>query len=97
MQAIDKLLSLGAKTVFLTSMEHETKPVNVVLGKNQKGMYITYDCIIYTHFKLFVGESARVEMPKIPALFTGTGDMFCAMLLAWGHESLQVISQCFAL
>lgn len=36
------------------------------------------------------GESARVVMPKIPARFTGTGDLFTALLLAWGHEGLQV-------
>ncbi|XP_064405068.1 pyridoxal kinase-like [Halichondria panicea] len=73
MKAIDKLLSFGPKTVFLTSMQHETKPdVLVTLGKNQKGEY------------------ARVEMPRIPALFTGTGDMFCALLLAWSCEPLQI-------
>ena len=36
------------------------------------------------------GERARVEMPKIPAQFTGTGDLFAALLLAWGQETLQV-------
>ena len=29
-------------------------------------------------------------MPKISAQFTGTGDLFSALLLAWGHEGLQV-------
>ena len=36
------------------------------------------------------GERARVEMAKIPAQFTGTGDLFAALLLAWGQETLQV-------
>lgn len=36
------------------------------------------------------GELARVEMPKLPARFTGTGDLFAALILAWGHEPLQV-------
>ena len=36
------------------------------------------------------GESARVEMPKFAATFTGTGDLFAALILAWGHEPLQV-------
>ena len=35
------------------------------------------------------GESSRVEFPKIPARFTGTGDLFAALLLAWSHEGLQ--------
>lgn len=39
---------------------------------------------------LYIGEMARVEIPKIPAHFTGTGDLFSALLLAWGHEGLQV-------
>ena len=39
------------------------------------------------------GERARVEMAKIPAQFTGTGDLFAALLLAWGQETLQV-SKC---
>jgi len=39
------------------------------------------------------GETARVEMPKIPARFTGTGDLFTALLLAWSdQEELQVCS-----
>ncbi|XP_064405069.1 pyridoxal kinase-like [Halichondria panicea] len=72
MKVIEFLLSLGAKAVVLTSMEHEVKPdVLVLLAKKQ------------------TGECARVEMPKIPAHFTGTGDLFSALLLAWSHEPLQ--------
>ncbi len=29
-------------------------------------------------------------MSKIPAQFTGTGDLFSSLLLAWSKESLQV-------
>ena len=37
------------------------------------------------------GETARVEMPEIPLQFTGTGDLFSALLLAWsGKGGLQV-------
>ena len=28
---------------------------------------------------------------RFPAHFTGTGDLFSALLLAWGHEGLQVL------
>lgn len=45
--------------------------------------YVLSDCFI-------IGETARVEIPKIPAHFTGTGDLFTALLLAWGDEGLQV-------
>ena len=38
LQAIDHLLSLGAKTVVLTSTDHETKPDVLVLhAKKQNG------------------------------------------------------------
>ena len=37
------------------------------------------------------GETARVEMPEIPLKFSGTGDLFSALLLAWsGKGGLQV-------
>lgn len=34
------------------------------------------------------GKSAyiRIEMPRLPAQFTGTGDLFAALLLAWLHD-----------
>ena len=39
---------------------------------------------------MYTGETARVEIPKLRARFTGTGDLFAALILAWGHEPLQV-------
>ena len=29
--------------------------------------------------------SLQINMPKLPAHFTGTGDLFAALLLAWLH------------
>lgn len=28
----------------------------------------------------------RMEIPRLDAIFTGTGDLFASMLLAWLHE-----------
>lgn len=41
------------------------------------------------NLSIVLGETARIEMPKIPAQFTGTGDLLTALLLAWNHEGLQ--------
>ena len=46
--------------------------------------------LLFLFVCFFVGEMARVEVPKIPARFTGTGDLFTALLLAWRQEGLQV-------
>lgn len=29
----------------------------------------------------------KVEIPKLPATFTGTGDLFTALLLAWTYKT----------
>ncbi|CAB1346958.1 unnamed protein product, partial [Coregonus sp. 'balchen'] len=31
-------------------------------------------------------QKIRIEMPKVDAVFVGTGDLFTAMLLAWSHH-----------
>ncbi len=62
---------------------HILKPACKVVCMLCYVLLVKYNCVI-------TGEYARVEMPRIPALFTGTGDMFCALLLAWSCEPLQV-------
>ena len=32
-------------------------------------------------------EVWKIEIPRIPHLFTGTGDLFAALLLAWMHRT----------
>ena len=39
---------------------------------------------------IIVGEKVRLTYPKIPAPFTGTGDLFTALLLGWSGYGLQV-------
>ena len=31
-------------------------------------------------------QRVRMEIPKVDAVFVGTGDLFAAMLLAWTHH-----------
>ena len=44
----------------------------------------------YDLLTCFKGDSVRVQFPKLPGHFTGTGDLFTALLLAWSEEGLQV-------
>lgn len=34
----------------------------------------------------FTTQRIRIEVPKVDAVFVGTGDLFAAMLLAWTHH-----------
>ena len=59
-------------------------------------------CLLIDHVLLFVCEGDRFErvklsMPKLNAIFTGTGDLFASMLLAWMSkhpDSLKVCILC---
>ncbi|KAI5608082.1 pyridoxal kinase [Silurus asotus] len=31
-------------------------------------------------------QRIRMDIPKVDAVFVGTGDLFAAMLLAWTHD-----------
>ena len=38
----------------------------------------------------FTGEGKKrviIEIPKLPATFTGTGDLFAALILAWMNKT----------
>lgn len=42
-------------------------------------------------------QRVRIEVPKVDAVFVGTGDLFAAMLLAWTHHypnDLKVFNTC---
>ena len=45
---------------------------------------------IKMRYIIIVGEKVRLTYPKIPAPFTGTGDLFTALLLGWSEYGLQV-------
>ena len=69
--AIDKLHKMGPKTVVLSS---------ILLDRNSEN-----DLTLICSCRLDDGSfsRARVDFPRIDARFTGTGDLFSALFLAW--------------
>lgn len=70
-QAMRILHEMGAKTVVISSSELGNGDVLVGFGSTMKD-----------------GEQRcfKTEVPKLPANFTGTGDLFAALLLAWNQK-----------
>ncbi|XP_018329377.2 pyridoxal kinase [Agrilus planipennis] len=71
-QAIEVLHKMGPKTVVLSSTDLGNE--KILLG------------IASTKLE-GVNEEFIIDIPKIPAMFTGTGDLFAALFLAWMHKS----------
>lgn len=88
------LLKGGAKAVVITSLELDNGGDLVLLGGNKKGKRERErgggDESIKMTYIIIVGEKVRLTYPKIPAPFTGTGDLFTALLLGWSEYGLQV-------
>ncbi|XP_076858717.1 pyridoxal (pyridoxine, vitamin B6) kinase a isoform X4 [Brachyhypopomus gauderio] len=78
-EAIDMLLAMGPHTVVITSSEL-LSPLGdqylVALGSQ------TTVGLDGTKKK----QQIRMDIPKVDAVFVGTGDLFAAMLLAWTHH-----------
>ncbi|XP_067113180.1 pyridoxal kinase-like [Osmerus mordax] len=78
-EVMDLLHQMGPDTVVLTSTDltsHHGDHFLVALG-SQKTVHP--DGTSST-------QKIRVEIPKVDAVFVGTGDLFAAMLLAWTHH-----------
>ncbi|XP_029434080.1 pyridoxal kinase [Rhinatrema bivittatum] len=79
LEVMDMLHDMGPETVVITSSDLPA-PLGsdylIALGSQKKtktnGTTIT--------------ERIRMEIPKVDAVFVGTGDLFAAMLLAWTHQ-----------
>ena len=69
LQATDVLHKKGTKTVIISSTEIGDQGILTLLASSK-----TMDGRL---------ERVRLSMPKIDAIFTGTGDLFSCMLLAW--------------
>eukprot|EP00112_Aurelia_sp_Birch-Aquarium-sp1_P004493 Seg1509.16 transcript_id=Seg1509.16/GoldUCD/mRNA.D3Y31 product="Pyridoxal kinase" protein_id=Seg1509.16/GoldUCD/D3Y31 len=67
-KAMDVLHTKGTKTVIISSTEIGKENTLVLLASSKSDNGI---------------KRARLSMPKIDAIFTGTGDLFSSMLLAW--------------
>ncbi|KAE8621000.1 hypothetical protein XENTR_v10004646 [Xenopus tropicalis] len=78
-QVMDKLHSLGPDTVVITSSELPASrgaDYLVTLGSQRK---VDAQGRIHT-------QRISLELPRVEAVFVGTGDLFAAMLLAWTHH-----------
>ncbi|KAK2143433.1 hypothetical protein LSH36_842g00027 [Paralvinella palmiformis] len=69
-QAMNKLHEMGAKIVVISSTSLGSDDLLVCVGSSVNNGSRT---------------SLQIDMPKLPAHFTGTGDLFTALLLAWLH------------
>ncbi|KAJ8012688.1 hypothetical protein DPEC_G00045490 [Dallia pectoralis] len=78
LEVMDMLHQMGPDTVVLTSTDL-TSPRGdqflVALGSQKIVRPDGIKCI----------QKIRMDMPKVDAVFVGTGDLFAAMLLAWTH------------
>ncbi|XP_072369121.1 pyridoxal kinase-like isoform X1 [Scyliorhinus torazame] len=78
-EVMDVLHAMGPDTVVITSSDLPSALGNdylVTLGSQRK----------VTAGGSQVTERIRMEIPKVDAVFVGTGDLFAAMLLAWTHQ-----------
>uniref|UniRef100_A0A8C5F7N9 Pyridoxal kinase n=1 Tax=Gadus morhua TaxID=8049 RepID=A0A8C5F7N9_GADMO len=76
---MDLLHKMGPETVVLTSTDLHSKlgdPYLVVLGSQR----------IVKPDGSSSSQKIRMDIPKVDAVFVGTGDLFAAMLLAWTHH-----------
>uniref|UniRef100_A0A3B5K8E7 Pyridoxal kinase n=1 Tax=Takifugu rubripes TaxID=31033 RepID=A0A3B5K8E7_TAKRU len=76
-EVMDLLHAMGPDTVVITSSDLPARLGDrflVSLGSQRHGN------------ALRTTERVRLEVPKVDAVFVGTGDLFAAMLLAWTHH-----------
>ena len=71
-KAIDVLHSKGCPIVVLSSTELGTEQSLLAIASKKVGSN---------------SEKVTIKIPKLPASFTGTGDLFAALLLAWMHKT----------
>ncbi|CAL8267118.1 unnamed protein product [Lota lota] len=78
-EIMDLLHKMGPETVVLTSTDLPSKLGDqylVVLGSQR----------IVKPDGTSSSQKIRMDIPKVDAVFVGTGDLFAAMLLAWTHH-----------
>ncbi|KAH9306547.1 hypothetical protein KI387_010951, partial [Taxus chinensis] len=71
LRACDALHAAGPSKVVITSLDIDG--TLLLIGSHQK-------------IKGHPAEQFKIAMPKIPAYFTGTGDLMTALLLGWSNK-----------
>jgi len=81
LQAIDKLHQVGPKVVIITSFEFGDRSFVSLLGsiRNDDGK---------------TSRRFKMQVPRFDRSFTGTGDLFAALLLAWYSIDGDVVRAC---
>lgn len=85
-EAIKVLHSKGPKIVAVSSTDIENKLTSVT--SVSKGRYIFFadknvkSLIIFYFLLILDNTMIKIEVPRIPAIYTGSGDLFAALLLA---------------
>jgi pyridoxine kinase len=78
--AMDALHSKGINTIVIKSLDFESDKITILASTN--GMLHTL--LFCSHIKENNKKTRyRTSVPKFPRYFTGTGDLFAALFLAW--------------
>jgi len=78
--AIDKLHSIGPSVVIITSLEYGDKSFIPLVGSIQ-----SRDSAV---------RRFRMKVPRLNRSFTGTGDLFSALVLAWHSIDGDIVCAC---
>ncbi|GLD69659.1 pyridoxal kinase-like protein, partial [Lates japonicus] len=76
---MDLLHAMGPDTVVITSSDLPSRLGDRFLVSLGSQRHVRPDGSRTT-------QRVRIEVPKVDAVFVGTGDLFAAMLLAWTHH-----------
>ncbi|TSK17907.1 Pyridoxal kinase [Bagarius yarrelli] len=78
-EVMDLLHNMGPDTVVITSSDLPPRLGDRYLVSLGSQRIVMPD-------GTFTTQRVRIEVPKVDAVFVGTGDLFAAMLLAWTHH-----------
>ncbi|XP_044069928.1 pyridoxal kinase-like isoform X3 [Siniperca chuatsi] len=78
-EVMDLLHAMGPDTVVITSSDLPSRLGDRFLVSLGSQRHVRPDGSRAT-------QRVRIEVPKVDAVFVGTGDLFAAMLLAWTHH-----------
>lgn len=70
---------------FFCNISCQSKNIHIYIN-----IICIYICISYNNAQFIPGNKcvkATIKIPKLPANFTGTGDLFAALLTAWMYKS----------
>lgn len=91
--AMDYLHSKGTKTVIITSSEFAHSPGKLFVLGSTRSNGATGMPNKSNHTYFFV-DRWKIPVTKIPGYFSGTGDMFGALMVAWTAQGFSAKYSC---